>query len=263
MTKTVIITRPDHMATSLIAGLRRLGLQYASFPLFDIEAQSDTSELDAQLRNLSGFRLVVFVSPNAISVCMRRLVQLGLTWPLQLAIGVMGEASKQALYAHGVDVRVPVFAPIDTQRTDSETLFASLDLAALRGQTVLIVRGDSGREFLADALTANGVQVVQISAYRRVIPCFDAQTQLRLGVFLSQSNDWIITSSSVLGTLLDWCRQLDARDASVNAVVKMQQQHLVVPHFRIAEVAKNLGFSNMTLSASGDENLLQALQSQS
>jgi uroporphyrinogen-III synthase len=40
----------------------------------------------------------------------------------------------------------------------------------------------------------------------------------------------------------------------------MQQQHLIVPHARIAETA-NLGFSKLTLTGSGDERLLAALQS--
>jgi uroporphyrinogen-III synthase len=41
----------------------------------------------------------------------------------------------------------------------------------------------------------------------------------------------------------------------------MQQQHLIVPHARIAETANNLGFSKLTLTGSGDERLLAALQS--
>jgi uroporphyrinogen-III synthase len=41
----------------------------------------------------------------------------------------------------------------------------------------------------------------------------------------------------------------------------MQQQHLIVPHARIAETARALGFARVTLTGSGDERLLAALQS--
>jgi uroporphyrinogen-III synthase len=68
---------------------------------------------------------------------------------------------------------------------------------------------------------------------------------------------WVVTSSAVLNTMLTWAQQLDLE----NAVVKMQQQRLYVPHVRIAEIAKELGFTSITLTASGDEKLLLALQS--
>jgi uroporphyrinogen-III synthase len=44
-------------------------------------------------------------------------------------------------------------------------------------------------------------------------------------------------------------------------VVKMQLQSLIVPHVRIAETAQSLGFTRVTLTGSGDEQLLAALQS--
>ena len=105
------------------------------------------------------------------------------------------------------------------------------------------------------------MEVEQVAAYQRQIPALDEDRQQQLRALLSRENDWVITSSAVLSTLLAWCCQIDAADTTFNAVVKMQQQHLVLPHFRIAEVAKKLGFSHLTLTASGDEKLLLALQS--
>jgi uroporphyrinogen-III synthase len=46
-----------------------------------------------------------------------------------------------------------------------------------------------------------------------------------------------------------------------SALTKMQHQRLIVPHVRIAETATTLGFRNITLTGSGDEQLLAALQS--
>jgi uroporphyrinogen-III synthase len=43
-------------------------------------------------------------------------------------------------------------------------------------------------------------------------------------------------------------------------VVKLQQKRLLVPHERIEETARELGFSSVTLTGSGDEALLAALQ---
>lgn len=262
----VIITRPARHALRLQEGLQQCGREVVMFPLFDIVLNTETSQIDACLRNLSDYRLVIFVSPNAIDACFARLALLsesaGASWPQDVAVGVMGEGSRQALASYGLHAEnARIFCPIHPERTDSETLLAVLDLPDLRGKKVLIIRGDSGRDFLADALQLQGVEVEQVAAYQRRIPVFDADKQQQMRALLSQENDWVITSSAVLSTLLEWCCQIDAADATFNAVVKMQQQHLVLPHFRIAEVAKKLGFSHLTLTASGDEKLLLALQS--
>jgi uroporphyrinogen-III synthase len=84
---------------------------------------------------------------------------------------------------------------------------------------------------------------------------------------LAKSCDWVITSSEALRGLMELLGQLDREDgeggagAPARAVVNMQQQHLIVPHARIAQTAKGLGFTRLTLTGSGDERVLAALQS--
>ena len=73
---------------------------------------------------------------------------------------------------------------------------------------------------------------------------------------------WIITSSEALRGLVGLLEELDRLDAT-DAVVQMQQQHLIVPHARIAQTATALGFTRITQTGSGDERLLAALQLQS
>jgi uroporphyrinogen-III synthase len=129
---------------------------------------------------------------------------------------------------------------------------------------VLIIRGESGRELMADGLRAAGAQVDVVPAYRRSVPPLTPALAATLRRLLAQQNDWIITSSEALRGLYSLLREMDLRypDATQhNSVVMMQQQHLIVPHARIAETANNLGFSQLTLTGSGDERLLAALQS--
>ncbi len=254
----VIITRPFHQSQHLAEKLQDAGRQVNIFPLFEIEALAVNPELDAAIHELTHFAMVIFVSPNAVDAWFRRVAEATWRWPSTVAIGVVGGASRQALYNHGVDqTEVRIVSPIDTERTDSETLLAALDIEALRGKKVLLVRAESGREFLADALSEQQIEVLPVAAYRRLVPDFDQEKKTKLQQYLSHECDWVITSSAVLHTLLNWCSQLDQQ----NAVVKMQQQHIVVPHFRIAEMARKLGFKHISLTASGDEKLLLALQS--
>jgi uroporphyrinogen-III synthase len=97
-----------------------------------------------------------------------------------------------------------------------------------------------------------------VAAYRRAVPALNPALADDLAALLAQQNDWIITSSEALRGLVGLVQRLDGGAS----VVKMQHQHLIVPHARIAETARALGFGRVTLTGSGDERLLAALQSQ-
>jgi uroporphyrinogen-III synthase len=121
---------------------------------------------------------------------------------------------------------------------------------------------------MADGLRAAGADVTVVAAYRRSVPRLTPALGATLRRLLAQQNDWIITSSEALRGLCDLLASLDQNTlistpdaAQQKCVVLMQQQHLIVPHARIAETANKLGFSHLTLTGSGDERLLAALQS--
>ncbi|HEX7645311.1 MAG TPA: uroporphyrinogen-III synthase [Burkholderiaceae bacterium] len=257
MSGSVVVTRPAAQAAELLARLAALGRDAVSFPLLEIQALADKGPLRAALADLSthvsDYAFVAFVSPNAIDAVFAELP----AWPAGLPVAVMGEGSRRALAAHGVtDADTTIHSPRGP-RTDSETLLEALDLAALRGRKVMILRGESGRELLADRLRDAGVDVAQVAAYRRSAPVLDQAGKTRLKALLEGKNDWIVTSSEALRNLEQMVAQLPMADA----VAKMQQQRLFVPHARIAETARAAGFPEVHMSASGDEALLGALQS--
>ena len=262
MPGAVVITRPLAQARPLAARVAALGRTVELLPLLEIEPLPDTSQLQAALARLADYALVAFVSPNAIDAAFAHIRQ----WPPGVTLAVLGEGSRVALAAHGVTPQqAHIVSPADAAHSDSEHLLQTLDLAALKGRKVLIVRGESGRELMADGLRAAGAEVDVVAAYRRSVPALTPALKARLSALLAQQNDWLITSSEALRGLLDLLAQMD-REASSDApqqgyVVSMQHQHLIVPHTRIAENANNLGFTHLTLTGSGDERLLGALQS--
>jgi uroporphyrinogen-III synthase len=250
----VVITRPFVQASAFATQVEAIGRSAEIFPLLEIQALADTTALDETLSRLSDFALVAFVSPNAVHAAFSQIQH----WPADLAIAVMGAGSRVALAEHGItDVNTKIISPINPERTDSETLLEVLDFSALDGRKVLIVRGETGREFLADALRSHGVSVTQIAAYQRVAPEFTLVRQQNLKLMLERENDWVVTSSEALRNLFTWAKKLNLE----SAVAKMQHQRIFVPHARIEETAKILGFQLITLTGSGDESLLVALQS--
>lgn len=252
----VVITRPLAQAEALAPRIAALGLHPVLFPLLEILQLADSGPLQATFARLGlgDYALVMFVSPNAIDAAFRHIP----AWPSGVAIGIVGAGSRAALARYGVnDANARIFAPAADDKTDSEGLLAALDLTALRDRRVLIVRGQSGRDFLTDALQGAGVRVDHVAAYERVAPRPTPELLARLNALLDGDNCWIITSSEALRNLLEMLPQTGLDDA----VVKMQHQRIVVPHPRIAETARRAGFSRVTLTGSGDERLLAALQS--
>lgn len=251
--RPVVITRPLAQATPLAQQVTAIGREAIVFPLLEILPLPDSLSLTTTLATLERFAMVAFVSPNAIDAAFAHITK----WPPHLPLAVVGEGSKAALAQHGLTAaNATIISPLDRQRTDSQTLLEALDLEALRGKKVLIVRGETGRELLADALRENGIDVEQLAAYRRKAPVLDGARRNTLLRLLDTSADWVITSSEALRYLLQMVREVAGDDG----VVKLQQHNFIIPHIRIAETAHALGFTHVTQTGSGDEQLIAALQ---
>ncbi len=254
MPDTVVITRPRAQCDSLARAVAALGRTPLVLPLLEIEPLADQSALRGALAALADYALVAFVSPNAIDAAFAHIR----AWPDGVALAVLGEGSRAALARHGIDdTNARIASPPDGVHSDSEHLLAALDLAALAGRRVLIVRGESGRELMADALRGAGALVDTVAAYRRRVPPLTDALAATLRSLLERQNDWIITSSEALRGLAALVRQLDGGAA----YERLRQQHQIVPHARIAETASALGLARLTLAGSGDTRLLAALQS--
>src|SRR5262249_4796592 len=121
----------------------------------------DVRTVEGALAMLATYDAAIFVSPNAVEYGVpdpRR-------WPTRLAAFGPGPGTAEALAAAGIaDVRIP------TTTFDSEGLLALPELDDVRGKRVLILRGEGGREHLADALRARGAHVDAIACYRRAQP---------------------------------------------------------------------------------------------
>lgn len=250
----VVITRPLAQASALAAQVSAQGRRVTIFPLLDILPLADQGKLQETLQSLDRYALIAFVSPNAIAAAMAARPD----WPTHIPLAVVGEGSRAALAEYGIDdSNCMIHRPRDATRSDSETLLQTLDLPSLRDRDVLIVRGETGRELLGDALRAVGARVHTVAAYRRAAPAATFERLQELRQLLDGQSQWLVTSSEALR----FWKQLAAQADPEQGVAKMQHQQLIVPHARIAETARSLGFSRVILTASGDEGLLAALQS--
>ncbi|MGF6646065.1 MULTISPECIES: fused uroporphyrinogen-III synthase HemD/membrane protein HemX [Paraburkholderia] len=260
---TVVITRPAGQSTALAAQLDAAGIATLEFPLIEIVPVEDVAPLQAALVALERYALVVFVSPNAVDYAFAEFDSI---WPHALPVGVVGPGSVAALARHGVEA--PAYRVItpsagaddDVARFDSEALFAAIDASfgatSLEGKRVLIVRGDGGREWLADRLREGGVEVETVAAYRRLVPEPSIGAWSRVHELLAgEPHAWLITSSEGVRNL----DELAHEHLNAGEIAQLKRATLVAPHPRIAQTARGLGFDSITVSGAGDERIAHTL----
>lgn len=210
------------------------------FPLQEIAPLQDTKTLREQISRLAQFDTAIFVSPNAVKYGIAA-IRAGGEIPPALKVATVGQGSAQALRELGI---TDVIAPVE--RFDSEGLLAMPALQHVAGRKVMILRGDGGRELLGDTLKARGATVEYAACYRRSKPRQDA------AMLLAAAPDAIsVTSSEALANL--W-QMLDS-----GARQALRNTPLFAPHARIAGQAREQGWQQVELTASGDDGLLSAL----
>ncbi|MDP2005087.1 MAG: uroporphyrinogen-III synthase [Rubrivivax sp.] len=234
----LIVTRPAAQAADWVQALQALGQDAVALPLLDIAPLGDAAPLHAAWRALPGVAFVMFVSANAVAHFFAQ-APAGLAWPSGLRAGCTGPGTSAALRAGGVPAAQIVEPRADTS-FDSESLWALLSHEDWAGRRVLVLRGEEGRDWLADTLRARGATVDFVAAYRRCAPRPDAAGQALLARALAApaAHLWLFSSSEGLAHLrtlapgADWSRS-----------------GALASHPRIAQTAQALGFGRVALTA--------------
>ncbi|WP_350615184.1 uroporphyrinogen-III synthase [Pseudomonas sp. HY7a-MNA-CIBAN-0227] len=244
-----MLTRPADESVALAATLSEQGIFSSSLPLLEIEGLPATAEQQTAFRNLDRYCAVIVVSKPAARFALGLLAQYGPRIPAQPWFSV-GAATAQVLAGHGLDVSYP------ESGDDSEAL---LELPRLReaiagpDPRVLILRGEGGRELLAERLRDQGASVDYLELYRRFLAAYDTGvlTQRidaeRLNGLVVSSGQGFLHLQALAGA--DWPR--------------VAQMPLFVPSPRVAEMARAAGAEKVVdCRGASAAALLVALRSQ-
>ena len=131
--------------------------------------------LQDDVLQLSDPDIVIFVSPNAVSF--------GLDHIGNAAIAAIGPATAAAIEAAGRAVDI-----VSASGYNSEHLLAEPPLKNVSGKTVRIIRGQRGRELLADTLRSRGATVDFLAVYERSVPEYSDAEIARLETALAAEN---------------------------------------------------------------------------
>jgi uroporphyrinogen-III synthase len=215
--KHIFITRPEHQAMPIARQLEAHGAIPHLFPLLEIISKVPAiTEITADY--------LIFISPNAVSFGINVL-----NWSSSTSIAAIGEKTADALHKKGIQVNHFPQAGFDTEHFLEMSAFQHM-----HGKCVVIVRGEGGRELLAQTLKERGADVIYAEVYIRRIPELDMEV-LKKHWLWQQLDIIIITSAESLQNLYQEAnRQL--KDVSWLSHIP-----LILGSARMLSVAEKLG----------------------
>jgi uroporphyrinogen-III synthase len=248
--RLLIVTRPAGQAAAWVRDLRGLGCSAQALPLIAIAPAADSQPVLATWQRLQEFALLMFVSANAVKHFFA-LRPSGCAWPGALRAGATGPGTAAALLAAAVPASAIVQPAADAENFDSEALWAQLAPEPWAGRRVLVVRGEDGRDWLADAWQKQGAQVEFVAAYQRQVPTLssDEQDLLRQAQAQPAAHLWLFSSSQAVAHL----RLLAPR-------ADWQCSAALASHPRIAQAARTVGFGMVSVAAPSVSAVVQCLR---
>lgn len=245
----VLVTRPAAQAGEWVDLLRDAGLQAEALPLIAIAPSDDAAALAQAWSGLRDAALVVFVSPNA-ATCFFEGRPAGAAWPAAAVAASPGPGTTRVLRSLGVQAVVEPSA--DSPQFDSEALWQQLAARDWQGRQVLIVRGASGRDWLAERLRERGAVLRFVAAYGRTVPDLSAAERalLQEAIAAPSQHLWLFSSSEAISNL-----QALAPGATWAGALAL------ATHPRIAQTARGLGVGRVLEARPGAEAVIACIQS--
>ena len=158
----VVVTRAEAQAEGLATALADAGAVVETLPLLEVQPPADPGPLAEAAASLREWSWVVFTSANAV----RALLPPGgaRPWPAHVRAAAVGPATSLSLQVAGV-------APaLVAERPRAEGVLAALLPRLAAGDRVLLPQAEDARPVLAEGLSAAGIDVRAVVAYRKALP---------------------------------------------------------------------------------------------
>ncbi|HYE35274.1 uroporphyrinogen-III synthase [Methylocaldum sp.] len=241
----VLVTRPREQADGLCALIEAAGGRAMRLPLLEIVAVDDSTAAAELLSRPDQWDWLIFASTNAVRFA---LAIHGRPYdpPRRTRIAAIGQATAEELIKAGIRVDL-----IPKPQFNSESLLASPEMADVTDKSILIVRGEGGREHLAEVLRSRGAKVAYAEVYRRILPetdtahWIDLWRQGRIDVVTITSGEALTNLTQLLG------------DAKLEFA---ERTPLVVIGSRVEKLAREQGWRYVvSTEQAGDQALAETI----
>lgn len=245
----LVLTQPLPRSLQLARSLEARGHRVLGLPFTRIE----TLKSPGLAASLGAYGCVIAVSPAAVEALAEAVAG---EWPQPgPSIGLIGPGSLAALQASSLaacDLHIirPLVPPYDAQ-----SLIAMPEVAPTRLRKALVVRGEAGRDDWIASLRRRGTEVDLLALYARVAIEPAAQDRQTLVSWLE--ND---TPVYCLFTQTDAVQAFCALPETARLAGAAAPCIALAIHERIAEVARNAGFSRVSVIEPGESAIAAAIE---
>ncbi|WP_397450539.1 uroporphyrinogen-III synthase [Pseudomonas sp. NA-150] len=224
----LLLTRPQQESAALAATLADAGIFSNSLPLLDIEPLPLSGEHQSMIYGLHLYRLVIVVSKPAARLGLERVDEIWPQPPITTQWFCVGAATAQILDDYGLNATYPQTGDDSEALLELQTFKDALTEPDVR---VLIMRGEGGRELLAERLRELGASVDYLPLYRRNLPHY-ADGELPRRIEAERLNGLVVSSGQGFEHL---------RLLAGEAWPDLARLPLFVPSSRVADMARAAG----------------------
>jgi uroporphyrinogen-III synthase len=260
----VIVTRPRLEAHKWVTALADAGYDAVALPLIEVSPAPDAHAVTVAWERLHTYAAAMFVSGNAFDHFFALKTTPAPVFTAQAAIKtramVTGPGSYAALLRAHAEAGCIDAPDAEAGQFDSEALWAVAGYRVQPGTRVLIVRGASsasmspdeghGRDWFANQVLAAGGSVDFVVAYQRRCPEMGGIDLALMGQAAVDGSIWLFSSSEAIANLVSACPRQS-----------WQQARAVVTHPRIAQAAREAGFSVVCESRPKLAHLMASIES--
>ncbi|MEE9339654.1 MAG: uroporphyrinogen-III synthase, partial [Methylococcaceae bacterium] len=239
----ILVTRPKHQANTLCELIEQQGWNAIRFPTLEIVALND-GKIRQQIERINQYQWLIFISVNAVNFALSandgKIEQFK-----QSSIATVGKFTERSLHTIGLPLVL-----IPDSNFNTEGLLATKEMNNVNGMACLIVRGDGGRETLANTLRERGATVDYMEVYTRKMPVCN---NLKVANMLKLNSLEVITITS--GDALKNLLAMIAEELHDKLILIP----LIVISKRIKELAEQNGFKHIIVTERpGDTAIIEA-----
>ncbi|AWL13341.1 Uroporphyrinogen-III synthase [Saliniradius amylolyticus] len=228
-----LLLRPEAKCQRSVEAMKSAGLNVVGLPLITTEpADEQLQALSSCMNTLESPVILILTSTEAVRYAESLLADRDWNQDVVLAVG---QSTAKALQDLGIDATHP-------EPQTSEGLLALPELSQLEGKPVLLLKGEGGRQLLAETLEQRGAELTSFDLYRRK-PNPEAEPSDKW------QKDQIRCIIATSGELID--AAFERFDASWLA-----RLHWIVVSERLANQLQQRGVNSVTVSDNATDDAL-------
>jgi uroporphyrinogen III methyltransferase/synthase len=238
--RTILITRPSHLAFQTAALFASQGARTLVYPLIAIR------DLPFELPDIGRYDIIIFTSQNAVPLFMDKVFSSGQDGRALAGkrIYCIGPKTRDALARYGI---IPDAMAAEFRAEGIMDMLADKDL---QGKRVCLPRAQGARPYLVQALHEKGAQVDEIPVYATVMP--DGADAAGFSAMLAKVDTVIFTSPS---------GAKNAQALLADDLTLLQDKHLVAIGPVTAAAMAKLGMpAHLTAQEYTDDGIMKILQ---